>query len=113
MRLALTIAGALTALSLLPVAAQAQSSQRVVRNADRTVVVTRDEDGRRRTRILVQRRSFLDPGTQVFPGEVRYNDSYHSIISRPFDVDRGTISDRRYPLPDRFELSSKNNPIDW
>jgi len=33
------------------------------------VFTSRDEDGRTRTRILIQKRSYLDPGTETFPGE--------------------------------------------
>ena len=31
--------------------------------------VSRDEDGRTRTRVIIQKRSYLDPGTETFPGE--------------------------------------------
>ena len=34
-----------------------------------TVFISRDEDGRTRTRIIIQKRSYLDPGTETFPGE--------------------------------------------
>jgi hypothetical protein len=112
MRFGIAIVGAFAA-SLLAAPADAQTTtKRVIRNSDRTVIVSRGEDGRTRTRVLVQSRSFLDPGTQVFPGEVRYNDSYQAMITRPFDVLKNTPADRRYPLPDRFDLPSNNNPID-
>ncbi len=108
------------ALSVLASAADAQTTQttkkRVVsRNADRTVIVSRDENGRSRTRIVVQKRSFLDPGTQVFPGEVRYNDSIQAVQTRPFDeIFRNTPADRGFGvLPQRFELPFPNNPYDF
>ena len=43
--------------------------KRVVTNTGHTVFVSRDEDGRTRTRIIIQKRSYLDPGTETFPGE--------------------------------------------
>jgi hypothetical protein len=39
-----------------------------------TTVTTRDEFGRTRTRIIVQKRSYLDGGTEVMPGERKFTD---------------------------------------
>ncbi len=47
----------------------AKKKKTVTYNRDRTVQVSRDEDGRTRTRIIIQKRSYLDPGTETFPGE--------------------------------------------
>ena len=63
----------LAASTLLPAPADAQSRQRYS-SRDGTVVVSRDENGRTRTRIIVQRRSYLDGGTEVAPGERKYRD---------------------------------------
>ena len=67
-------------LALLAAPANAQTSQTkkrtVAYNRDRTVVVTRDEDGRTRTRVIIQKRSYLDPGTETFPGERIGNTGY-------------------------------------
>jgi hypothetical protein len=107
---------ALVAFSVFAGAAEAQTTttttkKRVItRNADRTVVISRDETGRTRTRIIVQKRSFLDPGTQVFPGEVRYNDSIQAVQSRPLSVQENTPFERRYPLPGPFDLPFQSNP---
>ena len=62
---------AATALSLLaaPANAETKKKQRVVAGNGHTVFVSRDEDGRTRTRIIIQKRSYLDPGTEQFPGE--------------------------------------------
>jgi hypothetical protein len=105
---------ALAAFSVLAGAANAQTTtttkKRVIaRNADRTVVVSRDESGRTRTRIIVQKRSFLDPGTQTFPGEVRYNDSIQAVQTDPLTTQRNTAFDRSYQLPSRFELPFPNS----
>ena len=101
------------ALTLLSAPSEAQTTRRGVRN-DHTVIVTRDEDGRTRTRIVVQRRSFLDPGNQVFPGENRYNSGPALVYQPTFTTgaDRGTVFDRgQPPLPGLFELPFKENPV--
>ena len=114
-----TIAG--LALISAPVEAATTKKKRVVYTQKRVVaargstyVSTRDEDGRRRTRIIVQRRSYLDPGTEVFPGERRYNDSglyqptysvYAPIENTPFY--------HRGPLPGPFDLPFPSNPAQW
>ena len=51
--------------------AQAQSRQ--YRDTG-TVFYSTDENGRRRTRIIVQPRSYLDGGTEVLPGERKFQD---------------------------------------
>ena len=93
-----------TGLALIPAQADAQTTQRTVRSGDQTVIRSRDESGRTRTRIVVDRRSYLNPGTQVFPGEVRYNDSIQAVMTRPTEPLRGTAADidRQY-LP-RYDL---------
>ena len=55
---------------------QAKKKKTVVMNRDHTVQVSRDEDGRTRTRIIIQKRSYLDPGTETFPGERVGNTGY-------------------------------------
>jgi hypothetical protein len=112
MRLALALA-VTTALLAVPAAAEVVTKNTVVRG-DRTVVTSRGEDGRTRTRIIVQKRSFLDPGTQVFPGENRYNSGPALVWQPAFGnaPDKGTVFDRGSPpLPGRFDLPFKDNPI--
>jgi hypothetical protein len=103
---------AAAACTLLSAPADAQSSQRVVRNADRTVVISRDESGRTRTRIVVQRRSYLDPGTQVFPGEVRYNDSIQAVMQSPTAPlsGQGADWDRPYHVLPHIDLPLPPRP---
>ena len=59
--------------ALLSTAPSAQAQSRQYRN-DSTVVYYTDENGRRRTRIILQKRSYLDGGTEVLPGERKFND---------------------------------------
>ena len=65
-------AGAVFALLGTTPSALAQSRQ--YQRGDSTVFYYIDEFGRRRTRIILQRRSFLDAGTEVKPGERKYSD---------------------------------------
>ena len=107
---------ALAAMTLVSASAQAEVvNKRTAPRGDRTVIVSKDEDGRTRTKIIVNRRSFLDPGTQVFPGENRYNDSGPALVYQPpfsSGADRGTITDRgQPPLPGQFDLTFKSNPV--
>ncbi len=70
-----------------------------------TVVYYVDEFGRRRTRVIVQRRSFLDAGTEVMPGERKYNDyafpPNYSPSSNAFGP--GLDFDQRQPLNNWFD----------
>jgi hypothetical protein len=78
---AIALVGAL-ALSAASADAQTDPTKKkktVVYNRDRTVQISRDEDGRVRTRIIIQRRSYLDPGTETFPGER----SDHGMLAYP------------------------------
>jgi hypothetical protein len=65
-------AGALFA--LLNTAPPAQAQARNYQRDGGTVVYYTDENGRRRTRVIVQRRSYLDGGTEVLPGERKFTD---------------------------------------
>jgi hypothetical protein len=79
-----------------------------------TYVMHRDEQGRTRTKILVQKRSYLDGGTEVMPGDVVTNQSnlinsfYYSPSSN--SVSNHGIAPAR-PVPDPFFLPGKNNPF--
>jgi hypothetical protein len=113
MRFGLLIAAVTTVLLTSQAGAETVTRNTVVRG-DRTVITSRDESGRTRTRIVVQRRSFLDPGTQTFPGENRYNAGPALVWQPPFSSapDRGTIFDRgQPPLPGPFDLPFADNPI--
>ena len=72
MRLASAILIAAVAVtSLVPVSADAQQRRRVYRdNTERITFI--DEQGRARTKITVRPRSYLDGGTEVFPGERKF-----------------------------------------
>jgi hypothetical protein len=111
MRFALTAVAAFAALTVaLP--AQAQTAKkRVYTNSDHTVSVMEDEDGRKRTKIIVQRRSYLDAGTNVLPGERKYNDYvFGPSYSATAPIDNTVFNRDRQILPGPFDLPGPRNP---
>lgn len=106
---------AAVALGVAAAPAEAQTKKRaVVSDSAGTRVVIVDEDRRPRTRIIVQRRSFLDAGTEVLPGERKYTDYVfppgYSPTSAIDNTEGGGI---RHPLPGPWDLPGKNNPYPW
>ena len=107
------------AVALAAASADAQTNQTkkkgtVVYNPDRTVVVTHDEDGRTRTRIIIQKRSYLDPGTETFPGERIGNTGY---VENPGQYAGSVINNTsaglyntQSALPGPWTLPFKSNP---
>ena len=109
---------AFTAGTLLSAPAEAApKKQRYTRAAanDRTVVRWQDENGRVRTRIIVQKRSYLDAGTNVVPGERKYTDYViPPTRSAVPEAMRRTAADRASEtMPGPFDLPGKNNPRQW
>ena len=75
------------------------------------VQTVRDEEGRTRTKIIVQKRSYLDPGTEQFPGETSAHNYGWSPNHRADGVLDNTIfGTNMQPLPGPFTLPGKNNP---
>ena len=70
--IALFAAAAVTA-TALAVPAEAAPRKRYVSANQGTVFVSREEDGRVRRRIIVTPRSYLDGGTEVLPGQRKFN----------------------------------------
>lgn len=110
---ALIGAGAMVATSADAQTAQTKKKT-VVYNRDRTVIVSRDEDGRTRTRIIIQKRSYLDPGTETFPGERIGNTGY---IENPNQYAGSVINNTsaglyntQSALPGPWTLPFKSNP---
>jgi hypothetical protein len=113
------IAGALVAIGLLTMPADAQTSQTskkraVAYNRDRTVVISRDEDGRTRTRVIIQKRSYLDPGTETFPGERVGNTGYvenpNQYAGSVINNTSAGLYNTQSALPGPWTLPFKNNP---
>jgi hypothetical protein len=79
-----------------------------------TTITSRDEQGRVRTKILVQKRSYLDGGTEVMPGDVQTTGT-NMINSLYYSPSRASVSNDNIvpsrPIPDPFFLPGKNNPF--
>src|SRR5262245_44392102 len=95
----LLAACAMAAVMTLPAEAQTRRAP----SDQGTVVVTRDENGRTRTRVIVSPRSYLDGGTEVLPGQRKFNFSDAQPYWSPIDVlGPGKTYDRQ-PLNPRWE----------
>ena len=100
------------ALALLAAPADAApKKKRVVYRGDRTVFVSRDENGRTHTRIIIQKRSYLDPGTETFPGE-RSDHEYAMLPTQHAGstLDNTIFGNNMSPLPGAFTLPFRGNP---
>ena len=76
-----------------------------------TVVTSQDERGRVRTKILVQKRSYLDGGTEVMPGDIQSHQSnFIDMYQRPTSAIANDSVVPNHPIPDPFFLPGKNNP---
>jgi hypothetical protein len=93
---------------------QAKKKKTVVMNRDHTVQVSRDEDGRTRTRIIIQKRSYLDPGTETFPGERVGNTGYienpNQSAGSVLNNTSAGLYNTQSALPGPWTLPSKRNP---
>jgi hypothetical protein len=109
MRLCVGIAAVVTFALVSASVAEAQSRRQApYRQAGApgsTVFVSRDESGRTRTRIIVQKRSYLDGGTEVLPGQRKFSDyalpPYYSPIDNALGPGRNYD---RQPLNAPWEL---------
>jgi hypothetical protein len=98
-------------LGLLAPSYAASKKKQVYYNRDRTVVISRDENGRTRTRIIIQKRSYLDPGTEPLPSERNSLDYVENPNQRADSVLNNTIFGSDITaLPGPFTLPSRNNP---
>jgi len=80
----------------------------------RTVYTYTDENGRRHTKIIVQRRSFLDAGTTVTTGQRKYSDYVRPPYSSVFDVlGPGRGAYERNPLGPTWEFGGGGGYLPW
>jgi hypothetical protein len=114
--LATAFVAAFVAGAVVPAEAQQRTrSQRAsVSDPGATYVRHTDEQGRTRTKILVQKRSYLDGGTEVMPGSVNTNRE-SMINSMYYSPSSATVSNNNVwqtrPVPDPFFLPGKDNPF--
>ena len=101
------------AMALLAAPADAAAKKkRMVDARSHTVFVSRDEDGRTRTRIIIQKRSYLDPGTETFPGENTGNNYAQFPNQHATSVlDNTPFGGNQSALPNLWTLPGKNNPF--
>ncbi len=103
-------AAAAVAIMAAPADAVAKK-KRVVAGSGHTVFVSRDENGRTRTRIIIQKRSYLDPGTEQFPGETSVHNYAWSPNHRADGVlDNTAFGSNQTALPGPFTLPFRSNP---
>jgi predicted lipoprotein with Yx(FWY)xxD motif len=109
---AFAVIGALALLAAPADAAQKKKRVVVVDARGHTLFTSRDEDGRTRTRIIIQKRSYLDPGTEVMPGD-RNDHDYASLPTQRAGgvLDNTAFGGNQSALPGPFSLPSKNNPF--
>jgi hypothetical protein len=94
-------------------AADAQPRKRAVGDGS-TVFTSRDEQGRTRTKIIVQKRSYLDGGTEVMPGDRPPDNGMWFYTQRPSSaLGNNDITNPTGPIPDPFYLPGKQNPWPW
>ena len=109
-----TAFAAIAALGLmaLPADAAPQKKRVVVAARGHTVFVSRDENGRRRTRIIIQKRSYLDPGTERFPGE-RGDHEYAQLPNQRASgvLDNTAFGGSQTALPTLWTLPFRSNPF--
>jgi hypothetical protein len=105
---------ALTAgLGLIAASAEAAPRKyvRIVEGGGRTVYTYIDEYGRRRTRVIIQRRSYLDPGTAALPSDRRELDYIERPNQRASGVlDNTAFGSNQTALPNNWTLPFWNNP---
>jgi hypothetical protein len=104
-------AGVIAVMAYAAPPAEAAQKKKSVSTYSRSQVVA----SRPRTRITVQRRSFLDGGTEVLPGERKFMDYAFPPGEQgaPLSVVENTAFDRRSSLPGPFYLPSRQNPWPW
>lgn len=112
LKIVATAIAAAAVFGLLAVPADAApKKKRVVTASGNTVFVSRDENGRRRTRVIIQKRSYLNPGTEVFPGENSDHRYAFPVTSSAGGVfDNTPFGTGQSSLPGPWTLPSKNNP---
>ena len=114
--LAAAVVAALFAVVAVPADAQQQTRTRRAEPLPpgATYVRHTDEQGRTRTKILVQKRSYLDGGTEVMPGSVNTNRE-NMVNSMYYSPSSASVSNNNVwqtrPVPDPFFLPGKDNPF--
>jgi hypothetical protein len=86
------------------------TAQADAQNRHKTISVSRDENGKTRTRIIIQKRSYLDPGTEPLPSERNTLDYAQTPTQRADSPLNNTAFGDRGTLPGPFTLPTAHNP---
>jgi hypothetical protein len=109
---ALATAGLIGLLAAPATAAPKKKSTAIAYDArGHTIFTSRGEDGKKRTRIIIQKRSYLDPGTEVLPGS--QNDTDYAFLPSQHAasvLDNTAFGTSQSPLPGPFTLPGNRNP---
>jgi hypothetical protein len=104
---------ALSSFAVMSTDAQAQQQRATAKKAAKKygpVPISMDPP---RARITVQRRTFLDAGTHVIPGDRKFTDYAIPPTYSPYGVIENTAFYHRSPLPGPFTLPGRDNPYPW
>jgi hypothetical protein len=108
-------AAALVAASAADAAPRKKSASKRAVGNNSTVFTSRDETGRTRTRIIVQKRSYLDGGTEIMPGDISGATLYiNPPTQRPSSaLGPNEATNPPGPIPGPWFLPGKDNPWPW
>jgi hypothetical protein len=93
--------------------ASAQDIQRrpVQAGPGSTTIISKDATGRVRTKVLVQKRSYLDGGTEVIPGDVQgQQTNFVQSNQTPTSVISNDSVVPLHAIPDPSYLMGRDNP---
>jgi hypothetical protein len=110
-------AGLIAAFTVASADAAPRHRVHIVEGRGHTVYTYTDEYGRRRTRVIIQKRSYLDPGTVSLPSDrprFDYIEGPNQHASRV--LDNTAFGNNQTALPNNWTLPFWNNPYlsgDW
>src|SRR4051812_50153384 len=111
MRLASLLALSVAASAFIAATPADAQQRRYAPRSDQTERITIiDENGRARTKITVRPRSYLDGGTEVFPGERKFTDYAYppTYMNASPSAAWDPTGTHRSPLPMPYELPGYN-----
>ncbi len=106
--------GGLIAAAAFAMPAQSAENAIGIRNAQDEVssqARRRVAQPRARARITVNRRSYLNTGTESMPGDHKYQDYAFPLGYSVTNAIDNTGPHHRHPLPGAFDLPSRRNPF--